>query len=535
MSAQLLSSKIVIVEEEPRIRSIPALPTAIVGNVGITERGPVGEATLVSSFEEYATIFGGFTVNSEVATGAFGFFLNGGETMWVVRTLHYTDITSKATATGVVGTLTLVDRAGTPLSTLRVDGKTKGSYANSLSILIEDPTSGDADQFNLSVLDDGVVVEVFPNLSMLDADDSFAETIINDTATGSNLIAVTDLDSATSSPGDLPATGTTGPLTAGDDGLTSLADIDFIGSDVDDTGIFALDFVNNLTLLIVPGQATSAIHNAMVSYGSVHRDGSVFSVLDPPASQNAPAIVTYVETTAALLGLSEFAAIYWPRIKIVNPNRSVFGTSENITVPPSGFVVGVYARTDSSRPGGIYQPPAGIERGIVFGMVGFEDDPDGNPIHQVVDEKKRDIVFPKRINPITVFPGTPRHIDGSRTLKGDGNFPFVAERRGVIFIEQSLKVGLLFAKHANNTPALRARVRRTSSAFLLTQMNNDAFRSKDPLTAFFVDASDALNPPSAVFAGKLTVRIGLATNKPSEFIILKVSQDTRALEEELAA
>ena len=38
-----------------------------------------------------------------------------------------------------------------------------------------------------------------------------------------------------------------------------------------------------------------------------------------------------------------------------------------------------------------------------------------------------------------------------------------------------------------------------------------------------------------IFAGKLLARIGLATNKPAEFVVLRISQDTRALEQELAA
>lgn len=53
--------------------------------------------------------------------------------------------------------------------------------------------------------------------------------------------------------------------------------------------------------------------------------------------------------------------------------------------------------------------------------------------------------------------------------------------------------------------------------------------------AFFVDVSDQLNTPSVIFAGKLIARVGLATNKPAEFIVLRISQDTRALEAELAA
>ena len=78
-------------------------------------------------------------------------------------------------------------------------------------------------------------------------------------------------------------------------------------------------------------------------------------------------------------------------------------------------------------------------------------------------------------------------------------------------------------------------MRRTITSFLLAQMNNGAFRLREPAKAFFVDVSDLLNTPSVVFAGKLLARIGLATNKPAEFVVLRISQDTRALEAELAA
>jgi hypothetical protein len=129
----------------------------------------------------------------------------------------------------------------------------------------------------------------------------------------------------------------------------------------------------------------------------------------------------------------------------------------------------------------------------------------------------------------------PRFIDGSRTLKSDGNFPYIAERRGVIFIERSLKAGLQFARHKNNTEALRAQVRRTITAFLLTQMNNGAFSSMEPKNAFFVDVSEQLNTPTVIFAGKLIARVGLATNKPAEFIVIRIAQDTRQIQTELAS
>ena len=70
--------------------------------------------------------------------------------------------------------------------------------------------------------------------------------------------------------------------------------------------------------------------------------------------------------------------------------------------------------------------------------------------------------------------------------------------------------------------------------FLLAQLNVGAFATRDPRTAFYVDVSEALNPPSVVFANELRLKIGIATAKPAEFIVIEVAQDTRALEAELA-
>jgi len=738
MSGELLSSKVVVVEEEPAVRGVPSAPTSVVGAVGITQRGPIDKAVLCTSFEEFQRVFGGFTPNSDLALAAMGFFENGGSMLWVVRTVHHTDIATPASATAIRGfgylqapgvptsarleganagpflladgdrivlavaggadqeavfngtpasvvalnsgpytvadgdTLTLrlddgpeqtlvlpelgvegpgtatpeqvaaainerilggkaiadpegglaiaSDTAGTaskvqvtggtvnvslgfptgavsgtgnvgrlravtaaevktvveaaitgvvvdpavggavdvrtvatgatasiqaraatasafgfdttlhsgsdagPAAALRVEGKDPGAYANRIESEVRAPTSGDAGLFDLAVIEDGVYREAFPNLSPDPDHERYVEAVVNDPRSGSSLVRIIDQLLAGH---PAPAVQTVA-LAGGDDGLTGLDDNDFIGSPTGKTGLNAFDQVLDVSLVIVPGRATPAVHNALVRYCEVDRDGMAFAVLDPPEAQSATGIVTYVETTAALLGLSEFAAVYWPRVKVLNPARSVFGTADQIVVPPSGIVCGVYSRTDSARPGGVYDPPAGIDKGRMLGVLGFETD-------EVLEERKRDLVYPKRINPLTTGPGLPRYIDGSRTLKGDGNFPYVAERRGVIFVERSLKAGLQFARHKNNTEGLRAQVRRTIMAFLLTQMNNGAFRSREPKKAFFVDVSEQLNTPSVIFAGKLIARVGLATNKPAEFIVLRISQDTRALEAELAA
>lgn len=522
MSNQLLSSKVVIFEEEAKIRALPSLPTAIVGCVGITERGPIGVATLVTDFDSFVTIFGTHVANTDMAACVEAFFLNGGTQMYIVRTCHYAD-PAIATPSAAVGTITLVDRAGSPIATLRVDGKTPGTYVNSLRVKIAAPTNGDSDKMDLQVLDlNSVVLESFPNVSMTDTAARYVESIVNADPSlgGSRYISVTDLDSATVSPGDLPALGTFAPI-SGSDGLTSLADADFNGTAAAKNGIRALDLVEDLTVLIVPGRATSSVHNAMVTYCQVTREKQVFAILDPPAGNSATQIITYVKSTASLSELTENAAIYWPRVKIGNPKKSVYGSADQVTVPPSGHIAGVFSRVDNARPGGIYDPPAGPDVGVLLGVLDFETT-------ETLDEAKRDLVFPERINPLTTYKGGPRFIDGARCLKSTSNFPTVAQRRGASNIEHTVKIGLQIYRHKNNTSSLRAAITRTLVNYLLSQMGVGAFKTTDPKTAFFVDFGDSLNPPNA--PNTIKGRIGLAQAQPAEFIVVGFSQDQRAAE-----
>ncbi len=441
-------------------------------------------------------------------------------------------VTANTTADGIfAGALPIVvtGTAAGVTDTITVTAKTPGTWVeDGYKVTIDEATSGDTDRFNLLVKKGTATVrgESYPNLSMDVDDERYAIDYVN---ARSNLIVLTDENSVATPPANMPELGDYSTWVGQDDGLVGLADTDFAGSDAGDTGLYALDIVDDLPLLIVPGRATSAVHNAMVTYCEVHRVGSTFPVLDPPEGLDEQEVKTYFETTAGLGGLSEFLGFFWPRVMVLNPDKTVFGLEDQIAVPPSGHVTGAFARVDASRPGGVYQAAAGLDgnHGVLFGVLGFETD-------DTLDERKRDVVYPARINPITRIGPGPRHIDGSRTGKGDSNFPSIPERRGVIFIEQSLKRGLLFAKHRNNDRRLRMEVKGTIETFLLRQYNNGAFRGRTPAESFYVDVSDQLNPPEVIFAGELRVRVGLATQKPAEFIVVTITQDTRALEERLA-
>jgi len=645
MSAQLLSSKIVIQEEPPSLRTIQNVASGVLAMPGISAKGPVGVSTLVTSFEEFVRIFGGDIPNGIAASAARGYFSGGGRRMYFTRVVHYDDITIPTSQTSLRGTLELSTAAAAPSSgrlvgtvvgpyaledgatliiavdgapgvsvaieaadvddieavtgaeiktiveaavdgvlvtvvggalqiastttgasssvqvtalstaddelgldnlvhsgssgaavpTLTIDAKYDGTYSNDLTVLITAATSGDPSEFNLRVLDGGYVVATYPNLTMVDWAPRYVATVINATdGSGSEHIQVEVIGASadalaerpSNSPGSPPVA--FGPLVGGDDGLVGLTDVDFAGDSSSHLGFFAFNLNADVDLLICPDRATPAVHNAGLSYVSVTRKQEVFFIADPPAGLSPEGINIYVDSTASLRELTESGAIYWPRVKVLNPNKSVFGSSDTIIVPPSGHVAGMFARTDSNRVGGIYDPPGGVERGTLPGVLGFEND-------QVMDEDVRDLIVPMRINPITKLRGQPIAVDDVLTLKGSGSFPTIGERRGVSYIERSIKDGIQFARLRNNDESLRDELDRTIEAFLLVQTKLGAFRSKDPAKAFFVDVGDGLNPPSEQFAGKVNARIGLATQKPARFLILSFAQDTRAIDEEIAA
>lgn len=422
--------------------------------------------------------------------------------------------------------------SGVAVNTLRVDGKTDGTYAANVRAIVTAATDGNVDRFNFYVEHKGVIVERWFNVSMLDTDPNYIETVVNDALTGSDYVVVVDLDvqgvSGTAAQ-QRPVAGTFGPLAGGNDGLVGLTDTDFTGGETlnGSTGLRTFD-ERDIDVLIVPGRATSAVHNGMITYCEITRGGLLFAVLDPPANQTAIQMAAYVETTAAIFGLTEHAAIYWPRVKVANPDKVLYGTDAAIVVPPSGHIAGVYARNDARKIGGAFEQPAGTEFGIPRDVLGLEMD-------EVRKKTKRDLVFPKNINPISKEDGTPIFIDGARVLKGTGNWSSVGQRRGVIFIEKALIPGLAFMRHRNIKPKLYREGQRSVQQFLLELTRNDAFKSTDPTKAFFVDFGPGLNPPSVQAQKKVVARIGLATSEPAEFIVLLVGPDTRALDEELAA
>ena len=408
--------------------------------------------------------------------------------------------------------------AAGPGNTATIAAKCDGARGNNLAMVVSAAADGVATSFNLAVTESGVVLkgESWTNLTMLSTSTNYAGTVLADAIKGSKYITFTDLLTGVP-PANRPTNGTYA-LSGGADGLGSLADTDFVGSSVGLTGMYAFGAVPDLTVLMIPGRATSTVHNAMNVYCNVARNGSVFPVYGPPAARSATQMVTYQVTTAALYGLSANGAMYWPQIKISNPDTSVLTSDSdgNVTVAPDGAVCGMMARTDALK-GGVHQAPAGPERGQLYGVVGLETE-------EANDINKRNLVYPVGVNPIMTEPGLPIHVDGNRCLNYVGTWGYVSERRGMVYIQNTLKKALSFLRHANINKAILRRAYRTTERFLNQECEAGAFMSQVPAEAFRIDFGQKLNTDASARNHKIYGYIAVRKAKSADWVVIEVGE-----------
>jgi len=427
------------------------------------------------------------------------------------------------------------------VNTAKVKGKTPGAYANGLRVIVAAPSNGETGRFNLYVERAGVVVERFQDLSMLDTDPRFAERIVNSEVPGigSNLIAVEDLDAAAAFPADVPATGTFGPLTGGNNGLTSLSDNDFIGGTGANGKVGLRKFdTEDGDILMSPQRATPAVQNAMHTYCEVTREMKIFPVYDAPAGYSSTQIVNYFKNTALLFDLTENGCADWPRIKVTNPNKDIYGDADLLVAPSSGTTAGLMARVEGAKEFGVFDQPGGPAPAYLPRNVrGLETD-------EVLDDNVRGFVFDANINPYTrkrsKAPGSlgqfgPIYRDGVRNLRRTGNWPSNGQRRGVTWTKKQLDALMDPTRHRNITDELIDQMKDKADTLLRQGARAGAFASRVPEEAYVLDFGTGLNTAATRKAGTTHGRVGLATSNANEFIFLKIGPDNRQLAAELAA
>lgn len=314
---------------------------------------------------------------------------------------------------------------------------------------------------------------------------------------------------------DLLPNGTTRParqqLAAGDDSIATLSDADYIGEDAmdpeDRTGLFTLLNVEDISIIATPGCTASDIQRALIDQCENNRFR--FAVLDGPSPPKDT--LTDVQTQRQQFD-TKYAALYHPWLLIPNPFPGTPGASTDYPIPPSGHMLGVYARTDIAR--GVHKAPANE---VVNGIIGLQ---------RIVNKEQQEILnpYPVNVNVIRDFRNQSRGIRvyGGRVITSDSDWKYVNVRRLLIFIEASLNQGLQWVVFEPNAEDLWARVRRSISNFLTLVWRNGALEGTKTEEAFFVKCDRTTMTQTDIDEGRLICLVGVAPVKPAEFVIVRI-------------
>lgn len=334
-------------------------------------------------------------------------------------------------------------------------------------------------------------------LSMHPAHPRYYLNVINGDPAGVVTAEAFEPPSTTAPPGNRPA----GNFTLGGGSTHDLAAIRATPLRFYTPALQALEKIADVNLVAVPDSTDASVQDAVRSHCANLAER--FAILD--ARKGTPLADIEVQRMA-LDNDKGFVALYYPWLEVAS-----LKTGRRITVPPSGHVAGIYARTDNTR--GVHKAPAGMEA-AVQGALGVE---------QMFSDTDQGFVNLKGINVIRVFQhgGTPV-VWGARTTSQNTNWQYVNIRRLFIFLEESIQQGIRGSVFEPHNTSLWQKLKRTIGAFLTQQWRDGALFGKTAEEAFYVRIDEVLNPDSQRALGRLTIEIGVRPSYPAEFIVVRI-------------
>jgi hypothetical protein len=376
-----------------------------------------------------------------------------------------------------------------------------GAWGDQIRISIahnlEDP---DNQLFDLTVSYLKDEVEAWTDLSM-DRDSSrFAETVINDEQTGSKYVCVTVSGSGDELPPEVDADNPV-PLSGGLEGVFA-SDVDEINAFSDSIALFD---TQDIQLLCCPETDDASVATEALKHCQFW--GDRMFVGHTPELYEAGASDSWIKG-ANIRGEKVYGAIYFPWIQVNDPIGS------RKWIPPTGHVLGVYARTDRER--GVWKAPAG-NAAKVNGALDVK--------FHITDIDHTNLVKKCSINAVRALPGLGIVVDSSRTLSTSPLWLYVNVRLLFNFVKSSLKAGLRWVVQEPNDPTLWNKIKyNTVTPFLMGLWRRGAFGPGGPADVFDIKIDGENNSPDKIQQGVLTMEVYFYPSRPAETIIIIIGQ-----------
>lgn len=453
---------------------------------GLTERGDTAEAVLVRSMAEYAEKLGGRVAFGTVHDQLAAFFGEGGARAYVARVVG---------AAATAGTITLTDRAGVPVDTLRLDAASPGAWSADLEVTVADGVVPDT--FTVTVTLAGQVVEVFPDL----ATPAAAAVAINGRST---YLTATDLGSATAAPDNNPAATAATALSAGADDRAAVTGPDYVA---------ALDrFTPGLGAgaVAIPGQSADTVGAGLIAHATDRRRLALLA----PAAGSSIAQATASATALRATTGAENAGMFYPHVLVPD------GAGGTRTISPEGYVAGVRAR--AVRTEGPWRAAAGEISAARF-VAGPATPLTADEVNQLNDS---------RVNPLRTIAGSTR-VYGWRSLSTDSvNYLHlsgadvlnVVAARAQVALEQFVfrtvdARGHLFSDIEGEVIGILEPMRAAGGLY---ERIDDEGNVTDP--GYSVDTGPSVNTPAQLAAGEVNVAVAIRVSPIGELIRLNITK-----------
>jgi len=393
-----------------------------------------------------------------------------------------------------------------------------GSFTNAFTTAT---TQIETREFDLQIFEDNVEVEAgrWTQMSMLDVADNYVETLMNDDATGSEYLFATDLDAAIGIGADLPATDSARvALTGGTDETTGITNVDWIGTELGKTGIYALNSDIEFMPVAYVGNNDSAVVNQALQYC----ESKLFLEYIGHVTLGSSASIAIGYRQSTLGANSYYGCIYAGGIKVYDPEGS--GSNPKRSIAGVGAFAGKRAKVDNipSPNGGPWQAPAGEgdygELISALDVVDIYDDTDHgnmNDAHINVLRKKG------KTAPVT--------ISGSRTLDDSVSqeWRYINTIRSLQFMQKSVADGTSWAVQRNNEERTWETLKDRVDTFLSNLIPQRAFPTNRKELAFFVKMGindGTMTQDDIDIRGQMIGEVGVALQKPGEFVVWRFAQ-----------
>ena len=536
--------------------------------LGPTVKGPVGIPTVVTSFSDYKNRFGCIVESGSrsytylTSISAYNYFQQGGDSLLVTRVVSGSYTPANSSTIQVDAGNTGIINSDTSQS-LVLETLTEGAIANSSGSFVSGSLSnGTKDNLRWEIVspntasgtfsllirqgndtpNNKVILETWPNLSMDPNSSQYVAKVIGDSkqavatdggesyleytgsyANASRYVRVKSVDTPTLNYFDnlgnaksalmssipIAQSGSFGNASGTPFVGMAATFYDKIGTSTNTQGLASVNYAASLQLLAnqdlyqynlitAPGlirEVTSDATQLTTMVDNAQTRGDNLAVIDL-AKYNS----TLLNITTKAAGVdSSYATTYWPWLQTIDPD-----TAENVWVPASTMIPGVYAFNDRSTEA--WFAPAGLNRGGLTTVIRAERN---------LTNGNRNELYSNNINPIATFPNTGVVVFGQKTLQKKASaLDRVNVRRLLIALKNYISQIADQLVFEQNTIATRNNFLSQVNPYLAS------VQQRQGLFAFKVVMDESNNTPDVIDRNQLVGQIFVQPTRTAEFIYL---------------